>query len=186
MIFSLQMILIQLLYSALSDNDGKVYGILYNSEIIGLLAVDHSLVISDFFCNETNISSPIVEVGWALVKNEFRGIKIISLLNRRIEKDIKKLKKIEHLVTTVHPENISGLIAFFNMGYSGIRIFNHYNSIRMILTKSLTNNTVFNSNVEQLYSSIGDLDEQKKLFDSGYTCIEFDRTKEKLVFTKTN
>ena len=148
---------------------GIIYGILYKSNLVALQAIDFSenndKMLRPYVQRFINKDCKIYELGWTLVKKEFRGFHIADYLINYAEKQI--LNESDYiLVATVHPENTKALQLFFRNGFSGYLLDEYYGYIRIFLI----NNPIPENIHSQICVEPTNFEKIKELFSNGYVC----------------
>lgn len=120
------------------NNNGIVYGALYNDEIVAIQAIDFSIE------NHSNLKpflakyfrdSVFVEMGWTMTKIGFQNKGIATSLIKQLEEAILDNLKNTVLVTTIHPSNIKALKTYLHSGYLGYTHETYYGLPRIFLLK---------------------------------------------------
>lgn len=117
-------------------NNGIVYLLYYNNEIIGLfvLTINPEVdIIEEYKLNDNNNVGIIDSI---MIKESYRGSSLQLQGMDIIENDAKKLQ-IKKLVATIHPDNKYSLNNFIKRKYKIINKINIHNGPRYIVIKEI-------------------------------------------------
>lgn len=151
---------------------GLVYGIVIENKIVAVQAIDYNIdgkidfLKAHKICNNNNF----IEVGWAMVAQQYRKIKLATYLSKLLEQHTYQEIGNKICVATVHPKNTDSILLFFRLGYIGIELTFHFNVIRLIMIKKVNSFISFDLNQKSIIVRNDNFRQQEVLFDSGYFC----------------
>jgi len=124
----------------LKENEGLVFGIKINGELVAIQAINFNKNDRLNFCkliDNYNRRDSIMEIGWAMVDKYYQGNGFSIKLMRYLEKEAFQKTQNEICLATVHPHNINSLFVFFKAGYVGYKILQYYGKERIFLLKNV-------------------------------------------------
>ena len=117
------------------ENNGKINLLYYNKELIGLFVLTinpEENIIKEYELDNQNIG----RLDSVMIKEKYRGSNLQRQGMKILEEEASNLN-IEHIVATIHPENIYSLNNFIKENYKIIKKHNIHGGPRFIVVKNI-------------------------------------------------
>lgn len=154
------------------NNNGIVYGVLHNNEIVAIQAIDFSIENNNHlkpYLAKYISGVNYVEMGWTMTKSSYQHKSIASSLIKLLEEAVSDKLEKSILVTTVHPRNLKALKTYLHNGYLGYTLERYYGLPRIFMLK--ISNKIYKKELAFKIEA-SNYEEIKKAFKDGFVLFD--------------